>query len=561
MHCLINRKTLFQSQFAVKIGKNNDEKITRYEMIKFTDVSFGFPQKDLYNEICFEIVEGDHAALIGSNGTGKSTLIDMIINTDDYLYDGKIEKDEAARIGYIPQFVKHETEDISSFDFLAKPFVELQQKSEAICAEMENAEDMDEVYGRYQKVLDEMDAIDAYNYDSNIRKELAIAGMTALEDTSVKKISGGEFKLLAIIKSMLLKPQLLIMDEPDVFLDFENIIGLSKLINNYEGTIIAISHNRLLLSQCFNKILHLENMELQEFPGTFAEYNQAMLETKVQMAEQATKDAEWIAVQEKLIEKIRAEATYIDNPAKGRQLKARVSYLERLQARQCKNPFIENHGYDFTFPEVERPEDFDPENAPVVISVKDYALSFDRELLKNVSFDIKAGEKVAIVGANGTGKSSMLKDIYESMKSDADRIGYYTQIFDDDPEQLSGGERNIKQLRALCESDAEILFLDEPSSHLDTYAQIALEKAIKEYKGTVLMVTHDFYTVANCADRILLLENGTVREQSGRAYRKSIYKKYFESDIFEAERIRVEREVRINALLRDGKWKEAKNVL
>lgn len=113
----------------------------------------------------------------------------------------------------------------------------------------------------------------------------------------------------------------------------------------------------------------------------------------------------------------------------------------------------------------------------------------------------------------------------------------------------------------MCESDAEILFLDEPSSHLDTYAQIALEKAIKEYQGTVLMVTHDFYTVANCADRILLLENGTVREQSGRAYRKSIYKKYFESDIFEAERIRVEKEVRIHALLRDGKWKEAKNVL
>ena len=251
------------------------------------------------------------------------------------------------------------------------------------------------------------------------------------------------------------------------------------------------------------------------------------------MAEQATKDAEWIAVQEKLIEKIRSEATYIDNPAKGRQLKARVSYLERLQARQCKNPFIENHGYDFTFPKVELPEDFEPDHAPVVISVKDYALSFDRELLKNVSFDIKAGEKVAIVGANGTGKSSMLKDIYESMKSDSDRIGYYTQIFDDDPEQLSGGERNIKQLRALCESDAEILFLDEPSSHLDTYAQIALEKAIKEYQGTVLMVTHDFYTVANCADRILLLENGTVlRNRAAELTAKSIYKKYFESDIF-----------------------------
>ena len=145
------------------------------------------------------------------------------------------------------------------------------------------------------------------------------------------------------------------------------------------------------------------------------------------------------------------------------------------------------------------------------------------------------------------------------MKSE--RIGYYTQIFEDDSKKLSGGERNIRQLRELCESDAEILFLDEPSSHLDTYAQIALENAIKEYKGTVLMVTHDFYTVANCADRILLLENNTVREQSGRSYRKSIYKKYFDSDIFEAERIRVEREVRIHSLLKEGKWEEAKKVL
>ncbi len=100
-------------------------------MIKFTDVSFGFPQKDLYNEICFEIVEGDHAALIGSNGTGKSTLIDMIIHTDDYLYDGKIEKDEAVRIGYIPQFVKHEAEEISASDFFCSSTNGFARKSKA----------------------------------------------------------------------------------------------------------------------------------------------------------------------------------------------------------------------------------------------------------------------------------------------------------------------------------------------------------------------------------------------------------------------------------------------
>ena len=232
--------------------------------------------------------------------------------------------------------------------------------------------------------------------------------------------------------------------------------------------------------------------------------------------------------------------------------------------------------------------------------------------VNNLSLEVNKGEIVALIGPNGAGKTTLFKMLVGQEKPDAGTLtigdtvqfAYVDQqresltpgktvyeLISDGAETiklgnreinaraycsrfnftgsdqqkkvdvLSGGERNIKQLRALCESDAEILFLDEPSSHLDTYAQIALEKAIKEYQGTVLMVTHDFYTVANCADRILLLENGTVREQSGRAYRKSIYKKYFESDIFEAERIRVEKEVRIHALLRDGKWKEAKNVL
>ena len=99
-------------------------------MIKFTDVSYGFPQKDLYNKICFEIEEKDHAVLIGSNGTGKSTLIDMIIHTEDYLYDGKIEKDDKVRIGLVSQFVKHDMDEMTSFEYLAMPFIELQKKAD-----------------------------------------------------------------------------------------------------------------------------------------------------------------------------------------------------------------------------------------------------------------------------------------------------------------------------------------------------------------------------------------------------------------------------------------------
>ncbi len=527
-------------------------------MIKFEEVSFGFPDKNLYNQICFEIEEREHVALIGSNGTGKSTLVDMIVRTDDYLYDGRIIKDDAIRIGFVSQFVNHECTEKTVYEFLAEPFVELQKKSDEICAQMENADNMDEVYERYQNCLDEMEAIDAYNYDTNIRKQLATARIAEIENNTLDKISGGEFKLLSIIRNMLLKPQLLIMDEPDAFLDFENTLGLSKLINGYEGTILVITHSRLLLSQCFNKILHLENEELQEFPGTFAEYNQAMLETKINMKEQATKDEAFIEVQKKVVDKMRKDATRVDSAGKGRQLKARVSYLERLEARKAKNPFIEEHNYDFSFQQTD--ETREDEN---IIEVTGYSLEYDKVLLSDVSFTIKAGEKVAIVGANGTGKTSLIRDMYNMMKQRDDiSVRMFDQIYDErDKQKLSGGERNIKRLKAIAQAKADVIFLDEPTSHLDTYAQIALEKALDEYRGTVIMVSHDFYTIANIAQRILILENGTLREMSGRSYRRSIYKKYFESDIFEQERIRKEKEIRINALLKAGRYEEARAVL
>ena len=210
-----------------------------------------------------------------------------------------------------------------------------------------------------------------------------------------------------------------------------------------------------------------------------------------------------------------------------------------------------------------------------VLSVQSVSYSYKTkyqtvQAVKDVSCDLSAGTLYALVGKSGSGKTtllSLLAGLDTPQSGDIMVNGQSLREIDVDIYRRKQASviyqsYNLFPLMTVCENVMYPLkLLRHSDADAKKEAQIALEKAIKEYQGTVLMVTHDFYTVANCADRILLLENGTVREQSGRAYRKSIYKKYFESDIFETERIRVEKEVRIHALLRDGKWKEAKNVL
>ena len=530
-------------------------------MIRFTDVSFGHPQKDLYDNISFTIENGDHAVLIGSNGSGKTSLLKLIIDPDRYTYGGKIEKDGNARIAYVSQFVAHETEPVSVFDYLARPFAALQKRSDELCAKMETGEDLDAVSEAYQQCLDEMDAVDFYDHEVNIRKQLAVAGMAGKEDLGIDKISGGEFKLLSIICAMLQKPGLLIMDEPDVFLDFANLIALTELINRYDGTLLTVTHNRLLLRNCFDKVLHAENLELRQFPGTYAEYTAAMLENKIDLQEHYTKFDDFIQLQKDLIEKRRDAADELTDSSKGRQLRARVHYLQRLYVQRGEDPFIEDHRYSFTFP-FEAKEDEENKKEPVA-ALENYTLAYEKPLLSGVSFEIYPGDKIAIVGGNGTGKSSLLNELYRMVtEKGGSEVGFFRQIYDGGSgEKLSGGEQNIAQLKTLCEKPSDVLFLDEPTSHLDIYAQEALEKAIDEYRGTVVMVSHDFYLVAGSADRIFILENGTLREMSARSYRKSIYKKYFTSELLEQERNRKTTEMRINALLLKGKYEEARELL
>jgi len=565
-------------------------------MITVEKLSFSFPLKELYDEISFTIENGQHCAFIGSSGSGKSTLIDMIMDTEKYLYDGQINIDPNCRIGYVSQFYKSEKEsDLTVFEYVAQDFSRIQDEITAICKEMETSSDIEPLLEKYQLALDSLEAIGGDDFESLIEKKLNLADLGNQRNLKIGSLSGGEFKLIQVIKEMLNSPNLLIMDEPDVFLDFENLTSLKNLINSYKGMILVITHNRYILNHCFNKILHLENKELNEFEGTYIDYNLSLLQTKIELQEQSIADDEEIERNEALVNRLRFIATHNAEAARGKALKARVKYQERLVARRTKAPFV-----DIKQPKIKLQTDSVPEDV-IALRLEDYDVAFDEALLHGVSFEIKSTDKVALIGPNGTGKTTVLREIFNqshdgifvhediemaylsqkqgetlnennSLRQEFVDLGFTSHrdirfhlygfgfkpdMLDQKISDLSGGEKNILQLAKLSAGNANLLLLDEPTSHLDTYSQIALDRAIENYPGAVLMISHDFYSIANCMDYVLLIEDKGIRKVSMRKFRKTIYKKHFDKDYLEIEQRKKEVETKVALALKAKDFEKA----
>jgi len=551
-------------------------------MIKVERLSFSFPQKELYNNVSFTLEEGQHCAFIGTSGSGKSTMIDILMDPERHLFDGRLERDPDCAIGYVSQFSELDNaSETTVFEYIGERFIKIQNEIESICTEMETSLDIEPLLEKYQSALDAFEAMGGEDFESNIHKQLNLANLMKRRDLKVSDLSGGEFKLIQAMKEMLNRPDLLIMDEPDVFLDFENLNALKKLINSYKGMLLVVTHNRYLLNHCFNKILHLENREIQEFDGRYLEYNFSLLQTKIELQELAVAEQEEIERNEKIVDKLRVIATYNAEASRGRALKARVSYQERLEARFD----IENEMED-----------------TLVVKVNDYSVAFDELLLDKVNFEIKSTDKVAIIGSNGTGKTTLLREIFNNnqdsieINADAkvaylsqlqgemlkdsntlleefidagfktyDEIGLYLsnygfegEILNQKIESLSGGEKNILQLAKVAASKANVLLLDEPTSHLDSYTQLALENAIKEFKGAILMISHDFYSVVNGMDYVLIIEDKTIRKMSMRKFRQMIYASHFDKDYLETEQKKKSVEMKIESALKDTDFELAK---
>lgn len=566
-------------------------------MIKINKLSYSFPQRDLYNEISFTIEDGAHCAFIGISGSGKSTLADIIMEPEKYAFDGDLEITPESRIGYVSQFYNvDKSKKITVFNYLAEDFIKLQNEIDLICAEMETSSDIEPLLEKYQQALDSFDSIDGNDFEMKIDKNLNLSNLMKNKDLLVSELSGGEFKLLQVIKEMLNVPDLMIMDEPDVFLDFENLNSLKNLINSYKGTLLVITHNRYLLNHCFNKIIHLENMQIQEFDGKYIDYNFSLLQEKIELQELAQADTDEIERNEILIKKFRKAAEENADASRGKTVNARVKIQERLEAKRIKAPFVK-----IKEPNINLFTDNPVEDA-VALKVDNLNISFDDTLLEDVSFEINSNDKVVLIGPNGTGKTSLLREIFEndneSIQIHPDiELSYLSQLqgemldesntilqeffdagfetseeiisylsdYDFDEElirqkisSLSGGEKNLLQLAKISIGNANMLILDEPTSHLDTYSQISLEKAIGNYNGAILMISHDFYTIVNCMDYVLIIEDKKIRKMSMRKFRKMIYKTHFDKDYLELEQNKKSIETKVELALKNNDFELAK---
>lgn len=511
--------------------------------------SISYGAETILEEINFEIKEKDKIAIVGRNGSGKSTLLNAIVD-NAMLEEGigeekfNVYRQGNPTIGFLKQMEFEDSSKTLIEEILKvyEPILNLENKIAKLANEMQDNTNQ-KLIKEYTEALDKFNVIGGYTYKKEYEVALKKFGFTE-EDKSktMDQFSGGQRTKVAFLKLLLSKPDILLLDEPTNHLDITAIEWLENYLKNYTKSVVIVSHDRMFLDRIVNKVYEIEYATMTEYIGNYTEFERQ----KRINYEKQLKDYEYQQTEIKRLQAIADRFRY--KPTKAKMALSKLKKIEQMQIIEEPNKYdLKTFHLNFNIK---------MESGKSVLTVKDLEIGYGKPIQK-VSFNLYKGQKLAIIGENGIGKSTLLKTLNGNIpKIDGSfEYGYHVDrqyfdqqiefknpentVFDDFYETfpeltttqirtilgtflfsgedvfkkikvLSGGERARLQLCKIFKKGPNLLLLDEPTNHMDIIGKESLENILKEYKGTLIFVSHDRYFVNKIADSLLVFKPGNV---------------------------------------------------
>ena len=511
--------------------------------------SISYGAETILEEINFEIKEKDKIAIVGRNGSGKSTLLNAIV--DNSMFEEGIgeEKFNVYKqgnpiIGFLKQMEFEDSSKTLIEEILKvyEPILNLENKIVRLANEMQDNTNQ-KLIKEYTEALDKFNIIGGYTYKKEYEVALKKFGFTEIDKSkTMDQFSGGQRTKVAFLKLLLSKPDILLLDEPTNHLDITAIEWLENYLKNYTKSVVIVSHDRMFLDRIVNKVYEIEYATMTEYIGNYTEFERQ----KRINYEKQLKDYEYQQAEIKRLQAIADRFRY--KPTKAKMALSKLKKIEQMQIIEEPNKYdLKTFHLNFNIK---------MESGKSVLDVKDLEIGYDKPIQK-VSFNLYKGQKLAIIGENGIGKSTLLKTLNGNIpKIDGSfEYGYHVDrqyfdqqiefknpentVFDDFYETfpeltttqirtilgtflfsgedvfkkikvLSGGERARLQLCKIFKKGPNLLLLDEPTNHMDIIGKESLESILKEYKGTLIFVSHDRYFVNKIADSLLVFKPGNV---------------------------------------------------